>query len=326
MSTLRVLSFLAVAAALATSLAAADGDTRIARWRDDKAAAFVLMFDDGCVSHVKNVIPELQRRGYTGTFYINQAAGQYAANKSFWEKDVPAAGFELANHTLSHKGGATTADIVKEITGCNDAIRAATPTKPWPRLVSWGQPGGIKKEMWPITADELKGVLKDNLLISRPDFGGRGATIAFKSGPEYVAHLDKAIKAGAMECIIFHGVGGDWLAATMPQFIELLDGMDARTDKLWVTGHIPAHQYATERDAATVKVGEKSATKISLTLSCTADPKLYDQPLTLVTSVPAAWTACTVTQGKTSSEVTAKAGTLMFNALPGSEPIVITKK
>lgn len=326
MSTLRFLSSLAVAATLASTLAAADGDTRIATWKDDKAAAFVLMFDDSCVSHVKNVIPELSKRGYTGTFYINQAAGQYAANKSFWEKDVPAAGFELANHTLSHKGGATPADIVKEITGANDAIRAATPTKPWPRLVSWGQPGGIKKEAWTITADELKATLKDNLLIPRPDFGGRGATIAFKSGPEYVAHLDKAIKAGSMECIIYHGVGGDWLAATMPQFMELLDGMDARKDKLWVTGHIPAYQYATERDAATVKVGEKSATKISLTLSCTADPKLYDQPLTLVTSVPASWTACTVTQGKHSSEVTAKAGALMFDALPGSEPIVISKK
>lgn len=326
MSTLRFLSSLTVAAALASTIAAADGDTRIAKWKDDKAAAFVLMFDDGCVSHVKNVIPELTRRGYTGTFYINQAAGQYAANKAFWEKDVPAAGFELANHTLSHKGGATPADIVKEITAANDAIRAATPTKPWPRLVSWGQPGGIKKEMWSITPEELKTTLKDNLLIPRPDFGGRGATIAFKSGPEYVAHLDKAIKAGSMEAIIFHGVGGDWLAATMPQFIELLDGMDARKDKLWVTGHIPAYQYATERDAATVKVGEKSAAKISLTLSCTADPKLYDQPLTLVTSVPAAWAACTVTQGKTSSEATAKAGTLMFDALPGSDPIILTKK
>ena len=326
MSAIRFLSSLAAAAALASSLAAADGDTRIAKWKDDKAAAFVLMFDDGCVSHVKNVIPELQKRGYTGTFYINPGAGQYAANKGFWEKDVPAAGFELANHTMTHKGGATTADIVKEITSCNEAIRAATATRPWPRLVSWGQPGGIKKEMWPITSDELKAALTENHLVPRPDFGGRGATIAFKSGPEYVAHLDKAIKAGSMECIIFHGVGGDWLAATMPQFLELLDGMDARKDRLWVTGHILAHQYATERDAATLKVGQTSATKISLTLSCTADPKLYDHPLTLVTSVPAAWTTCTVTQGKRSSEVAAKAGSLMFDALPGTDPIVITKK
>jgi len=317
---------LLLAVVLASTALAADGDTRIAKWKDDKAAAFILMFDDGCVSHVKNVIPELSRRSLTGTFYVNQAAGQYAANKSFWEKDVPAAGFELANHTLSHKGGATPADIVKEITGANEAIHAATPTLPWPRLVSYGQPGGIKKEMWTIGKDELATVLKDNLLIQRPDFGGRGANIAFKSGPEYVAHLDKAIKAGSMECIIFHGVGGDWIAATMPQFIELLDGIEARKDKLWVTGHIPAYKYASERDAATVQVGEKGAAKITLTLSCSADPKLYDQPLTLVTSVAAGWKTCTVTQGKASSEITVKDGALMYNALPGSEPIVITQK
>ncbi|MBN8526331.1 MAG: polysaccharide deacetylase family protein [Planctomycetes bacterium] len=317
---------IAILAVLAATAAAADGDTRIAKWKDDKAAAIILMFDDSCVSHVKNVVPELGKRGLTGTFYINQGSGQYAANRQAWEKDIPAAGFELANHTLTHKGGATVADVTREITAANEAIRAATPAMKWPRLVSWGQPGGIKKEMWPISKDELAAVLKDNHLVTRPDFGGRGASIAFKKGADYVAHVDKAIKAGTMECIIYHGVGGDWLAAGMPEFIELADALVARKDAVWVTGHIPAHQYATERDSAKVAVGAKDAAKISLTLSTAADPAFYDQPLTLVTQVPAAWKACTVTQGKRSAEVAVDAGAVRYDALPGAEPIVITRK
>ncbi len=323
MSAIRLLSSLAVVATLASTIAAADGDTRIARWKDDKAAAIVLMFDDSIPSHVKNVMPELKKRGLTGTFYINPGAGHFAATRSTWEKDATADGYELGNHTMTHKGAKSLADAEREIGGCHEWIRTVTPAMPWPRLVSWAQPGGCP---WTVDKADMDALLAKNHLVKRPDFGGRGATIAFKSGPEYVAHLDKAIKAGSMECIIYHGVGGDWLAATMPQFVELLDGMEARKDKLWVTGHIPAHQYAIERDAATVQVSAKTTSKIALTLSCTADPALYDQPLTLVTSVPASWTACIVTQGKTSSEVAAKAGALIFDALPGSEPIVITKK
>lgn len=323
MSTARLLSSLTVAAALASTIAAADGDTRIATWSDDKAAAIVLMFDDSIPSHVKNVMPELKKRGMTGTFYINPGAGHFAATRSTWEKDAVADGYELANHTMTHKGAKSLEDAEREIAGCQDWIRSVTPAMPWPRLVSWGQPGGCP---WTVDKADMEALLAKNHLIKRPDFGGRGASIAFKAGPDYVAHLDKAITSGAMECIIFHGVGGDWLAATMPHFVELLDGMEARKDKLWITGHIPAHKYATERDAATVKVGEKTAKKITLTLTCTADPALYDQPLTLVTSVPAAWKACTVSQGKSSSEVAVKNGTLMFNALPGNAPIVITTK
>ncbi len=307
------------------SAADGPGTTRIARWKDDKACAFSLMFDDSIPSHIKNVVPELTKRGFTGTFYINPGSGQYAANRQVWEKEIPASGFELANHTMTHRGGATTDDIAKEIRSCNDVIHATTPGLAWPRLVSWGQPGGIKPEAWPVTKEGLATMLSENHLVSRPDFGGRGAMIAFKTGPEMLAHVDKAIAKGSMECIIFHGVGGDWIATPLPVFIELIDGMVARKDKLWVTHHIAAHQYATERDAATVSVASSTAAKISLTLTCTADAKLFDRPLTLVTTVPADWTTCSIDQGTRHAEASASGGTVRYEAMPGSEAIVLTK-
>ena len=39
------------------------GDTRIAKWKDDKQAAFMLMFDDSCATHVKNAIPATHAAG-----------------------------------------------------------------------------------------------------------------------------------------------------------------------------------------------------------------------------------------------------------------------
>jgi len=321
----QTLATLLLAATVAT---AADdpGATRIARWKDDKACAFLLMFDDSLPSQVKNVVPELTRRGFIGTFFINPSNGLYAGNRLAWEKDIPAAGFELGNHTLTHKGGKSAADIAQEVRACNDVIHATTPTLPWPRLVSWGQPGGIKPESWPISKEELAVALKENHLVTRPDFGGRGAMIAFKTGPEMLAHVDKAIAQGSMEGIIFHGVGGEWITTPLPVFLELVEGLAARRDKLWVTGHIRAVQYAIEREAATVTLGTRDAAQITLTLACTADPKFYDQPLTLRTTVPADWTTCAISQGKRQTEARASAGTVRYDAVPGNEPIVITRR
>ena len=318
----------AVLLGIAPLATAADGPgvTRIAHWKDDKACAFILMFDDSIPSHVKNVVPELTKRGFTGTFYINPGAGHYASDRQAWEKDIPRAGFELANHTLTHKGGATTADIAQEIRACNEALRASTPTRPWPRLVSWGQPGGIKPEAWPVSKDELTALLKENHLIPRPDFGGRGAMIGLKTSQEMLAHVDQAITQGSLECIIFHGVGGEWISTPLPTFIELVDGLVARQDKLWLTGHVPAHQYATERDAATVTVGVQDAGKIRLTLACSADAKFYDQPLTLVTTLPAGWTTCSIDQGQRHADARVCAGTVRYDAIAGDEPIMITRK
>ncbi|MBI1373679.1 MAG: polysaccharide deacetylase family protein [Phycisphaera sp.] len=321
-----ILLFTLTGNATVTHAADAPGTTRVAQWKGDKACAFILMFDDSCISDVKTVVPELTKRQLTGTFYVNPGSGHYAAQRKAWEQEIPAAGFELANHTFTHRGGDTTADIAKEVTACNDAIHAATPNLPWPRLVSYGQPGGIKPERWPITKEQLADVLKENHLIDRPDFGGRGAMIAFKTSDQMLAHVDKAIAGHAMECIVFHGVGGDWIVTPTEVFTGLLDGLVARRDKVWITGHIPAHQYATERDAATVRVAVDDKSIIGVMLTTTADPQFYDQPLTLVTRVPADWKTCTVTQGETHGTVAARDGVITYDAMPSGKPIVIAKK
>jgi hypothetical protein len=53
------------------------------------------------------------------------------------------------------------------------------------------------------------------------------------------------------------------------------------------------------------------------------DPMLYDEPLTLKTTVPAEWKNCVITQGATKTTIAARGGTVMYNAVPGSAEIVI---
>ena len=69
---------------------------------------------------------------------------------------------------------------------------------------------------------------------------------------------------------------------------------------------------------------EANAERIRLELTCAADPKLYDLPLTLVTRTPPGWRTLTVTQGERSTAATAAEGTVRYRAQPNAGPITLT--
>jgi peptidoglycan/xylan/chitin deacetylase (PgdA/CDA1 family) len=298
------------------------GATRIASWKDDKKAAFLLMFDDSIPSHFNTVIPELQKRGMGATFYVNPGRGEWLKFKDKWETEIPALpGMVYGNHTWSHKGIIGLDKAEEEIGKTNALIFKLFPGKQ-PRLLSFGRPG-VKKEQWKISEDELKQVLAKHHLIERPTFSNHGAMVAFKTAPEMLALADKAIANNSMEYIVFHGVGAEWITTPVETFTALLDGLAAKRDQLWITDHISAHQYETERANAEVKVLESSNQRIRLTLQSKADPQFYDLPLTLITQVPQNWRQCTITQGAKRSAASANGGNLQFEALPNGEPIII---
>src|SRR4051812_48377424 len=73
-----------------SSVSAADqkpvlGETRVARWKDDRTAAFLLMFDDSWPSHWQVAAPELAKRQMIATFYICPGKGEYLRFAKEWE-------------------------------------------------------------------------------------------------------------------------------------------------------------------------------------------------------------------------------------------------
>lgn len=232
---------LAVMSGTVLCAAGAVGTTRVARWKHGKACVFMLMFDDGLNSQLAYALPQLQKRGLTGSFYPNPGSGHCRANRETWETVLPREGFELGNHTFTHRGGTSRAAVVEEITASNEFIRHSTPDLPWPRLVSYAEPGGLQKERWPLTREESDQIMADHHLIRRPGFSGRGAGIAFTTGEEILAHVDRAMNAEKMECVIFHGVVGDWISFPLQEFILFLDGLKEREDSVWVASRWTDH-------------------------------------------------------------------------------------
>jgi hypothetical protein len=84
-----------------THAAAIAGSTRISRWKDDKTAAYLLMFDDVLASRPKVVVPEMKARGLRGTFYTNpNNYSNVPTYEAIWrETDVVVFG----NHTWDHQ-------------------------------------------------------------------------------------------------------------------------------------------------------------------------------------------------------------------------------
>lgn len=276
---------------LGTLAQAQPGTTRIANWKDDKKSAFLLMFDDSVDTDFKNVVPELQKRGLTATFYIVPEMAQYKRNIVEWETNLPKIpGVVYGNHTLTHQGLKDYASADTDLKTVNAVILRVFPGKE-PRLISFAKPG-VSKDKWTITDEDYRKVLADNNLIAREIPGLAAAQFnGLTTAEGMLAIVDNGIERGTMCAILYHGVGGDWLSTPTEVLTAVLDGLVARKDKVWVTDHISAYKYQTERTTAKVNTLENSDKKIRLELKSDTDPKFYDGPLTLITEVPASWKA-----------------------------------
>lgn len=303
-----------------TTAQGADGDTQILKWKDGKKAAFMLAFDDSAPSQLKNVVPELEKRKIVGNFYLVTGNKLYGAIKRRWEAAAKSPYVAVANHTFTHKGVNSAAEMELELARCNEVLHSLKPEGKKPRLFGFGRPGGVP---WKVTPEEQAAALAKNHLCDRPPFFG--PPIHYKSAEATVAAVDAAIAKGEMGHLDFHGVGEDWLVTPLDWFTALLDKLESVRDQLWITDVVSWHQYVTERSSAEAKTVSADKDTVTLELSCKSDPALYDLPLTLSTQVPAAWENCLVTQGANTKALLVKDGAVTFDAVPGGGLITLKK-
>ncbi len=82
----------------------------IARYQGDKICAISYTFDDGLKEHYTHAAPQLEKRGFRGTFWINGAkinedtAQNPDTTRMNWQelREMIAAGHEISNHGWSH--------------------------------------------------------------------------------------------------------------------------------------------------------------------------------------------------------------------------------
>lgn len=293
------------------------GGTRIAAWKYDRPAAFLLMFDDGEPTHLAHAIPGLEQLDLMGTFFLNPGAKWYDA--AGWGAVAERGRMVLANHSMHHCGATNVAQAEAELGDCQEVLMRLQPGLKVPRLIALSYPGGSP---WTLSKEDKEAMLRKYNLLVRPAADGHVAAMQLKTVEQMVARIDAALSSGGLDYLVFHGVGGDWHAVTLEDYHQVLDAVVARREKLWITDPVSAHKYARERDQARVRVLGSEPGLLRLALEATGDP-LYDEPLTLVTPVPADWTTCLVTQGNRATTVAVEQGAVKYEALPDAAEIVL---
>ena len=326
---------LAIATLSATALFAAPGDATVEKWENGAKGAFMLMFDDGWPSAWQAAMPALEARGLPADFYIIPNKGEFKAFEKKWKECFKNPLFRFGNHTMNHSGFNDYDGAVKEFGDCTKYLRENVPGKEG-RLISYAQPG-VPSGRWNINAEQEAEICRAQGLVARPTFRDHGATYHLKNKDDMLAKAKKAIAEGIVEYVIFHGVAvddpkrgyQDFWAMPTKEYIPFFDELAAMRDRneLWIADHVSVHQYETERASAKVKKLDAPSSALKLAVTCDADPKLYDYPLTLKVEVPKAWKAAKYRQGK-DGEVglsRVEGGFAFVKAVPNGVPVGIVE-
>ena len=116
---------------------------RIGLARDVPERTVALSFDDGVSSHATYAGPLLKKYGFPATFFVCEFPPDFADKHKYmsWEqiRDLHRMGFEIGNHTLSHKhvSGMTPAQFNEELA----AIEQKCAQLGIPRPTSFAYPG-----------------------------------------------------------------------------------------------------------------------------------------------------------------------------------------
>jgi peptidoglycan/xylan/chitin deacetylase (PgdA/CDA1 family) len=306
-----------------------NGETRIANWKDDKAAAFSLNFDDSMPSHVDNAIPLLKERGLTGTFFVNPGKSRHQDNEGFWQ-NLLSEGQEMAPHTMNHDGASSYDEAVYEIGESAKYVWDVYGVPHYSELHAYASGGGVT---WTgLTREQRLEIDNSFLMINRyhydtstPHWHSDRLPLSMggnTTASSLISFFDEAVSQGIWEAILFHGVCGGWISVDLDEFITLVDYLETQKNNVWIGPWVNVYKYDMERYSAAVDVLESTNNIIRLRLSSnvaasgfiTHDVNLYNEPLTLITRVP--WQSVTITQENTSKIYAAKNGEVMYEALP----------
>lgn len=237
----------------------------VAPWNGYKAAVS-LTYDDGDPIHLDLAIPEMQKRGIRGTFFLIADKIQRMAD---WEKAAEE-GMEIGNHSSNHKHAYELSDeddVKYEVDNAEKFLRK-----------QFNQPVVTFAYPFVEITEPLRARVEKNCIIARG--GGSGyacytqvmkpdwydiksnATMTPHNFDIYKNWIDMAIDAGAWTVFMIHAIEGSdwWQPVPKDTFIKTLDYIKEKNGEVWAApfGEIGAYWKAQKAlEAATIdKKGE----------------------------------------------------------------------
>ncbi|MHB9056310.1 MAG: polysaccharide deacetylase family protein [Paludibacteraceae bacterium] len=254
---------------------------RIAKFKHDKPAAISYTFDDGLKEHYTLVAPELEKRGFRGTFWINGNTINRNepvitdTTRTTWAelKEMYDRGHEISNHGWSHKKlTSIPAEEAKTEIDKNDSII----------LVKTG-----KKPVTFCYANNAKNpeVIR---LASKNRVGTRTfqRSVGSKSTPEDLDKwVDELIANREWGVGMTHGISYGYDAFKEPKILwNHLDKVKMLENKIWVGTFREVAAYTQERDSIQISTNKKkNGYEIFPVLNL--NKNLFNEPLTMIIKI-----------------------------------------
>lgn len=296
----------------------------VAKFRGNKRAAVSLTYDDGLKEHIDLVAPELEKRGFRGSFWIigrmiGRQDPKHGDRMTYEElRELHSRGHEVGSHTWSH-----------------------------PHLVRLSTPDSVRLEMERVDSAFLSNGLPKPMTMAYP-YNGKNAAVTriveegrigsrtFQVGhgqqnnkttlakmTDWMQHLIDTHDWGVtMTHAIRHGYDQWYHPEELWQFYDTLKAHEA---EVWVGTFGECCAYEKERKATSLSSVLKGK-KLIVTPSLSLNPGIFHEPLTLRlegVATPAA--KLRAKQGKTPLTVyTAADGTILLDFDPTAGPIQIS--
>lgn len=288
--------------------------TEILHWPDGKTAAVALTFDDNVRSHLDIAIPELEKHGYRGTFFVlAQWLDLPATEEGLAERWRQAfqRGHEIGCHSYSHA----------HMTLQDDAGRRRQLADAKRIIEYWIGAGQCRlfRMPWGESNGDIDRQVRELFPLNRVDLGRGDKVICTvpRTADQTIRELERTIANRGVYLPIWHGVGADFMKITLPDFQRVLRFLDDHRAELWVAPQGEITRYAAIRQRATLT----TTSGITLQLPADMDRQLFAMPVSLRTTVPSDWSHVCLRQNQSSvvlpTAASGEARSVDYRLMPG---------
>ena len=297
----------------------ADWNVSVAKYRHDKVCAISYTFDDGLAEHYTLAAPQLEQRGFRGTFFINGSKVNKDerhikdTTRVTWPqlKEMAEKGHEISNHGWAHRNFAKFPfEVLKEDILKNDsAIYAHVGVMPR----TYAYPNNTKQ-------GEAMAFVARNRVGTRLKQRSVGSK---RTARDLEKWMETRIKTGDWGVGMTHGLTYGYDAFGNPQRLwEHWEQVKANEDKIWVGTFHEVVSYLKEREAIRLTVTEKK-NKLHVVPELPLDKELFTEPLTMVVE-GGTMKKVSARQGKKKLSVQLRSDKAFFDFDPFGGEIIVT--
>ena len=321
------------------------GSTVVTTWKDNKACAYSISFDDSLYNSNIKFEQSFNTYDLYGslvliTKYIDDGTNPWHENNGSWslyKAMLDRGRFDVISHTLTHPDlrTLTAVQIDAELATSYDKIYSNTGYKP----LVMGAPYGANNST--VMKEAAKYYLADRTALVDFSNGGNeydttdyynlkcSCALTNTTVKELNNFLDQAIAEKSWSILVGHGCDGEgYSPPTLATWNSHFRYIQSKASLIWNGKLNDVIRYLKERQFASISFGFATSSQIQVSLNHSLDNSIYNYPLTLRTQVPAGWSSATVVQGSSSKLVSVitenVAKYIYYEAIPNQGLITIS--